>query len=209
MATGQFDPSIARSSLEQSLKALQSDYLDILFLHCVHFEEVQDGRLFGWLEDAVRGGQIRHFGLSTDLDNTQRILAEFQGFSVVHLSHNLVEDGLARFIGGGQTAVVTHAPFAGGRFFEGPIESVQQQCSANVARWSEMTGCNLNTVAGWNRLFMRYALESNPAGVVVCGMHSPSHIAENVANALPAPGASPCFMAAAAEIRQAVSLATH
>jgi aryl-alcohol dehydrogenase-like predicted oxidoreductase len=54
----------ARRSLNQSLRRLQTDYLDFLFLHEPVFAAVADGELLAWMEAERAAGKVRAYGLA-------------------------------------------------------------------------------------------------------------------------------------------------
>jgi aryl-alcohol dehydrogenase-like predicted oxidoreductase len=59
-----FSPAFVRFALEQSLKRLETDYIDIWQMHNAHLEQVRDGELYGLLDDFVREGKIRSWGVA-------------------------------------------------------------------------------------------------------------------------------------------------
>ncbi len=59
-----FSPDFVRYACEQSLKRLQTDYIDLYQIHNARLEQVRDGELFGVLEDLKAEGKIRHFGIA-------------------------------------------------------------------------------------------------------------------------------------------------
>jgi aryl-alcohol dehydrogenase-like predicted oxidoreductase len=59
-----FSPAFVRFALEQSLKRLETDYIDVWQMHNAHLEQVRDGALFGLLDDLKREGKIRAWGVA-------------------------------------------------------------------------------------------------------------------------------------------------
>lgn len=59
-----FSPAFIRFALEQSLKRLQTDYIDIYQVHNAHLEQVRSGELIALLEDFKREGKIRAYGMA-------------------------------------------------------------------------------------------------------------------------------------------------
>lgn len=55
-----------RSDIEESLKRLQTDAIDLLQVHCLPFEQLKSGDMFNWLEDFKQEGLIKHYGASVE-----------------------------------------------------------------------------------------------------------------------------------------------
>ncbi len=55
-----------RQAVEASLERLGVDAIDLLQLHCVPTQVLQDGYVFDWLRDLQDAGLIRHFGASVE-----------------------------------------------------------------------------------------------------------------------------------------------
>jgi aryl-alcohol dehydrogenase-like predicted oxidoreductase len=60
----------SRANLEgwvgRSLKNLQADAVDLLQLHCPHSDVYERPEVFGILDDLVKAGKIRHYGISVE-----------------------------------------------------------------------------------------------------------------------------------------------
>jgi aryl-alcohol dehydrogenase-like predicted oxidoreductase len=59
-----FSPSFVRYALEQSLRRLRTDYIDIYSIHNAHLSEIENDELWGLLEDFKREGKIRLYGVA-------------------------------------------------------------------------------------------------------------------------------------------------
>jgi aryl-alcohol dehydrogenase-like predicted oxidoreductase len=59
-----FSPAFVRFALEQSLRRLQTDVIDIYSIHNAHLDTVRDGTLFELLEAFKAEGKIRHYGVA-------------------------------------------------------------------------------------------------------------------------------------------------
>lgn len=71
-APGEGRPDVLRQQIEQSLRALRTDAIELYYLHRVHPETPLDESV-GALKDAVDRGQIRHVGLSeVSVDQIER-----------------------------------------------------------------------------------------------------------------------------------------
>ena len=54
-----------RASIAESLRALQTDYLDVLKIHSASAEEIRRGEMIAAMLDAVQAGYVRFVGAST------------------------------------------------------------------------------------------------------------------------------------------------
>ncbi len=59
-----FSPQFVRYALEQSLKRLQTDYIDVYQMHNARMEQVADGTLIALLEQFKAEGKIRTWGVA-------------------------------------------------------------------------------------------------------------------------------------------------
>ena len=57
-----FSPDFVRFALEESLRRLETDYIDIYQLHNPRMWAIESDELFATLEDLRREGKIRHYG---------------------------------------------------------------------------------------------------------------------------------------------------
>ena len=57
---------VVRDSLLRSIKRLDVNVLDLIQLHCIPTEVLQDGEIFEWLREFKREGLIKHFGASVE-----------------------------------------------------------------------------------------------------------------------------------------------
>ena len=66
MSQGHFDVATLRASLEESLRQLRTDYVDVLLMHLPPVSAFQQQNLMAELETVVREGKVRRVGVSTD-----------------------------------------------------------------------------------------------------------------------------------------------
>lgn len=59
-----FTPEYLMSAVEQSLRRLRTDYIDVYQLHNPPFSAIEHGHLFDPLEKMKAQGKIRHYGIS-------------------------------------------------------------------------------------------------------------------------------------------------
>ena len=63
-----FSPTFIRFAVEQSLRRLQTDYIDIYQLHNPRIGTIESDELFATLEELKREGKIRHYGVALGPD---------------------------------------------------------------------------------------------------------------------------------------------
>ncbi len=59
-----FSPAFVRKALEGSLRRLNTDYVDVWQIHNARMEQVQDGELFGLLDQFKAEGKIKTWGVA-------------------------------------------------------------------------------------------------------------------------------------------------
>jgi D-threo-aldose 1-dehydrogenase len=176
--TGRFHPADARSSLETSLRELRTDAVDILLLHECRPADLQWYGLLEFLEDAVREGKVRYFGLGTDPESTRRIIGERPEYTrVVQVAHSALSPTLERLRGLADRGVITHSAV-------GPPLAKLTELLADAGRrdrWSRALGLDCGRPATLARLLLAYALRSNSKGVVLFSSTSKERVRSNAA----------------------------
>lgn len=75
--------------IERSLRNLETDALDLLQLHCPHPEVYYRPEVFGILDELVKAGKIRHYGVSVEKVEEALKAIEFPGVQTVQLIFNI------------------------------------------------------------------------------------------------------------------------
>lgn len=84
-----FSDRYLRFAVEKSLERLGTDRIDLYQLHNPTLEEIRDGRVFGTLENLVREGKVRFYGVSVrDAPEARAVMAQ-GGSATLQLVHNL------------------------------------------------------------------------------------------------------------------------
>lgn len=84
--------SNVRKDVDNSLRRLQTDYIDIYQLHAGDYDPEPAFELRGVLEDFVRDGKIRWYGWSTDLVDRARVFAEGEKCASIQFQLNAIID---------------------------------------------------------------------------------------------------------------------
>ena len=78
-----------RGATEASLKRLRVEALDLLQLHCIPTEVMQEGAVFEWLRRLVTAGKIKHFGASVETVEQALMCLEMEGCASLQIIFNL------------------------------------------------------------------------------------------------------------------------
>lgn len=166
-------------SVNQSLKMLRTDYLDILLLHECTLAQAGRGEILAFLERLRNDGKIRCFGIATHYDETLRILNEFPAIApVAQFASDALNCNVARIPAGHVELVVTHSPI------KYVLPALMDHVAANEAagaRWEQATGiapADRSRAAG---LLLAEAVAQNAGGIVLFSSSRPEHIREAVA----------------------------
>ena len=169
-----FTAEEARASLEDSLRALRTRFIDVWLLHEAEAGDLGDEGLLRFLEDAVSQGKIGSFGVGSESAKIPALMRERPAFCRVvqhewsvfdaadavgeafHIHHRALTDNLRRL----------HERLTGS----------PEMCR----RWTEQTGEDLSdreTLAG---VMLKASLVVHPETVVLVSSKDASHIGDNV-----------------------------
>ena len=77
------------SWIDRSLKNLETDAIDLLQLHCPHTEVFYRPEVFGILDDLVKAGKLRHYGVSVEKVEEAIKAIEFPNVQSVQIIFNI------------------------------------------------------------------------------------------------------------------------
>ena len=89
-----FSDSKIKSSIEESLKRLKTDYIDLFMLHNPSLEIIKEGKIFETLNTLKKEGKIRYYGLS--IDTLEEAIAALQyPIDGLQITFNLIQEKMA------------------------------------------------------------------------------------------------------------------
>jgi aryl-alcohol dehydrogenase-like predicted oxidoreductase len=116
-SSGHFSVADLHASLEASLRALRTDYVDVLSLHDPPPSVLERGELFAALQDLVAAGKVRWVGVAAEPEVIESALAARPaGLRYLQFPCNLFNLGLGqRLVGraGGDFIAIANHPFGG------------------------------------------------------------------------------------------------
>jgi D-threo-aldose 1-dehydrogenase len=174
---GGFDATGARRSLERSLRALRTEYIDLFLLHDPVPGSVRSDEVSAFLEEARAAGLIRSWGIAGDPEPTDEVARSFkQDIPVRQLRDDIFHRTLQARPRG--AAFITFGLLA--QSLTRLIRHVEADESRRL-RWKRMldADCGIPDVAA--SFLLRAALRDNYSGVILFGSTCASHIRSAVA----------------------------
>lgn len=169
---GVFAPADLLKSLEQSLRNLQTDVLDLFLLHEVSLQHLQRFDVVPFLQDQVSAGKIKRFGLATSAAESLAITAAFPALrSIVQVSASALDGPGASLAGG--SFLVLHSIVASR---ERALQARLASDPAASARLSGLVGGSPTDAGVIARLLIQLALDDNPTGVTLFFSTRPARI---------------------------------
>ena len=169
-----FSADEASASLENSLRALRTDFIDIWLLHEAEAPDLTDDALLNFLHDAVAQKKIGTFGVGSDTAKLPALLRERPAYCQVVQHDWSVLDPLEPH---GPAFHIHHRALTERlHVLHDNLSADRQRCN----RWSEITGRDLARREQLAALMLKAALVLYPNTVVLVSSKNPAHIKENV-----------------------------
>ena len=169
-----FSVQEARTSLENSLRLLRTDHIDIFLLHEVESADLTGNTLLRFLEHSTTNGTVGIFGVASDTAKIASLQRERPGYCRV-LQHGWsVFDPLEPQ----QTVLHIHYSAVAAAF-----QTLRHSLIADKARcrrWSEITGRDLERREQLAALILKAALVLHPNTILLVSSKNHAHIKENV-----------------------------
>jgi D-threo-aldose 1-dehydrogenase len=163
---GQFDPVTARISLETSLRALRTDYIDIYLLHECSLSDCSD-EILAFLEHAKTEGKIRAYGCGTAFEKVPPIATTRPQFlPVAQFESSILRSNVKSFNGirpVQNLLLITHGALSA-------ASTIKARLKSDTAFEEELirgTGVEIHHASALYGLLLRHAMLENPNGIVL------------------------------------------
>jgi aryl-alcohol dehydrogenase-like predicted oxidoreductase len=170
-AENRFSVAAAQASLDHSLRALQTDYLDILFMHDCEPQEVTD-ELIAYLDGQVAAGRIRAYGAATGFAQIARLNRSY-GDRLLYQFGNGLCARRASELPHGQRRHIGHSPFFGADRLTGLVKAQPE--------WFRLKSGRRIEPSDVHQLMLGCALTVDNVAVVLCSMLKDEHRRANLA----------------------------
>lgn len=162
----------ARRSLEASLRALRTDYIDVFLLHdpiaarLPHPLELAD-----YLDGECKAGRIRCWGVTGMPDETQAVRASLRWPAVLQHRDDVFEANAA----GADlpSARITYGALAG---TVGAFRQYFAQTPGAASAWSQRLGVDLQSESALAQVLLQAALARNPDGPAIFSSTKPARV---------------------------------
>jgi aryl-alcohol dehydrogenase-like predicted oxidoreductase len=173
-----FTADEARASLENSLRALRANFIDVWLLHEAQASDLTDDALLSFLHEAVAQKKIGTFGVGSDSAKLPALLRERPAFCQVVQHDWSVLDPIEAPLAPQAPAFHIHH-----RSLTDRLHILHTNLAADgerCRRWSEITGRDLARREQLAALMLKAALVLYPNTIVLVSSKNPAHIRENV-----------------------------
>jgi aryl-alcohol dehydrogenase-like predicted oxidoreductase len=184
-------------SIEESLKRMKTEYIDLYMLHDPSLAELEDGRIISLLDIFKLEGKIREYGISLKTPNDGKDAIEKYGFGVIETNFNMLDQrsediGLLDMCKERSIGTIIRTPLSqgllSGRFqFNNDASDrrnifwTQDGVNATYAVFKQMLG-SINRSDGETEVqtALRYCLSNDAVSTVIPGMKSVVELDENI-----------------------------
>ena len=159
-----YDAAGAKKSLERSLRTLGTDYIDLLLIHDPAPGTVRSEELYSYLDEALRAGKIRSWGIAGEVEPTTEVARSFSHAVPVL---QVRDDIFLRSLRGTGSINSTFITFG---LLGDALARFLQYVSADEARhkrWNALVGADCGEPAVAASLLLRAAFRENSSGVVL------------------------------------------
>jgi aryl-alcohol dehydrogenase-like predicted oxidoreductase len=183
-----------KKAIEQSLRRLQTDYLDLYQLHSPPTYVLERGEVFETLDDLKRHGDIRFYGVSTGTITDALLCLRYSNISSLQVVLNILEQGAVKELlplaQRKRVAIIARIPLARGLLTKkmtvqtGPPKSRRELQMARAK--AEELSFLVNEKRTLSQAAIQFVLHHPQVSVVIPGTRTVKHLEENVV-ALEAP----------------------
>lgn len=177
-----YTPAMLRSHLERSLRHLATDYIDYYLLHECHADYL-NSPFIDCLEDLVREGKIRHYGIGSGRWQSRRILESHPALPwVVQIPDAWTDCDTEWFYQRAKSPLFTHSSLRLGQ------EPGARDLHSISQRWATLTDQDPSLPGLVSDFLLTVALTKNASGCVIFSSRNAAHIRKNAALLKRAPG---------------------
>lgn len=170
--------------IENSLRQLQTEYVDLLQIHSASLEVVRKGETLAAMQEAKKEGKVRFLGLSTE-DVTAALEAVSSGaFDAVQVSYNAVNSLFAREVFDAARAagvgIIVKDAVARGKLSPKLADVTD---TAERTELERLRGIAADAGMSLTELALRFVLSDGRVSTLIAGTKRLEHLSMNAASA--------------------------
>jgi len=175
-----YGAAAVRTSVEQSLRRLQTDVVDVLQIHSASVDLIQQGETYEAMQRLRDAGHIRFLGMSGDLE-AARTAIEHGGFDTVQIVYNIFNQDAATSLlplaRSRDIGVIVMAPLGHGALTSKHEHLDPGQPEYRLARQLEFLVRPEQTLA---QGALRFVLQQDAVSTIIAGTRKPANLRSNV-----------------------------
>jgi aryl-alcohol dehydrogenase-like predicted oxidoreductase len=179
------------SSIVESLRRLQTDYVDVLALHGADLDDVQRDDVLQALDNVISKGYARAISLAGDLVVALAAVALSERFRIIQFANNLFAPNIAlakqQLPASRAVGLVTHSVYG----HDGSLDVLAAMIEKDVGKRGLMDSAGYRDTPrkAAAAFLLDFALAGNPDGVVLLSMHQTQHFSFNLSRLTKSPPA--------------------
>jgi aryl-alcohol dehydrogenase-like predicted oxidoreductase len=164
-------------NIDESLRRMKTDYVDLLQLHNPTVEQTEEGQLVDVLKEIQASGKVRSIGISSTLPHITQYIEQgvFDSFQIPYSALERAHEN----------SITAAAQSGAGTIIRGGVGRGEPGAGlGNTDRWAAWEKANLDELLdeGESRtgFLLRFTLSHPGMTTTIVGTKNPDHLAENV-----------------------------
>lgn len=167
--------------VENSLRLLQTDYVDILQIHSASTEVIKNGETVAAMKEAQRQGKVRFLGLSTEYEETSLIAIESGDFDTIQISYNAMNLAMAKKVfpkaGERSVGIIIKDGMARGKLSQKYTEVESAEEKSIIVKLKEIAAASGMSIA---ELAVRFVQSNQSVSSIIIGTKNLHHLQSNL-----------------------------
>ena len=170
--------------IENSLRLLQTDRIDLLQIHSASADTVRSGETLSAMKKAREEGKVRFLGISTDQEEAARLAVESGDYDTIQVSYNIIMQEMSKRIfplaKEKNVGVIIKGGMATGQLtskYSDVNEQSQRERIARISHIADEQRIKLHDLA------LRFTLSPNAVSTVIIGTKNVDHLRSNAETA--------------------------
>lgn len=169
--------------IENSLRLLQTDYIDLLQIHSANAEIIQKGETLKAMKQAQQAGKVRFLGLSTEFTDAALLAIQTGNFDSVQVSYNAINLSFAREVfpkaKENQIGVIVKDGMARGKLSPKFADVTTQDERTQIEKIKLLADKHSMSLS---ELAVRFVFSNPIVSSVIIGTKKPEHLNSNIAS---------------------------